>query len=240
MTVGPDAPIAPLVRDALIMPETKPLDDLLTDMRRQRATLAVIADEFGRTAGIVTIEDIIEEIVGEIVDETDPVLSSIRQLVNGDWFVRGHVSLGDLKDVGIELPVDSDTYTTVGGYVFGHLGRLAQAWRPDPRQRLSNQGRVGAREPGGRRADPTRDGRVPRAAGSRGRGLDSAEGPPIRPRPPLAWAASRPSAEPEELYVVRALHRKPAEDAEGVDPDPGRGRRRPRGSARGARAGSLG
>jgi len=112
------------VREAMIMPETKPLDDLLTDMRRQRASLAVIVDEFGRTQGIVTIEDIIEEVVGEIVDETDPVLSSIRQLVNGDWFVRGHVSLGDLKDVGIELPADSETYTTVGGYVFEHLGRL--------------------------------------------------------------------------------------------------------------------
>ena len=84
----------------------------------------MIVDEFGRTAGIVTIEDIIEEIVGEIVDETDPVLSSVRQLVNGDWFVRGHVSLGDLEDVGIKLPVDSDAYTSVGGYVFGELGRL--------------------------------------------------------------------------------------------------------------------
>src|SRR4051794_31009273 len=124
MTDGPDTTIAPFVREAMIMPETKPLDDLLTDMRRQRASLAVIADEFGRTAGIVTVEDIIEEIVGEIVDETDPVLSSVRQLVNGDWFVRGHVSLGDLKDVGIELPADSETYTTVGGYVFEHLGRL--------------------------------------------------------------------------------------------------------------------
>jgi magnesium and cobalt exporter, CNNM family len=124
MGEGPDAPIAPLVREALIMPETKPLDDLLTDLRSQRASLAVIADEFGRTAGIVTIEDIIEEIVGEIVDETDPLLSAVRQLVNGDWFVRGHVSLGDLEDVGIKLPVDTETYTTVGGYVFGHLGRL--------------------------------------------------------------------------------------------------------------------
>jgi CBS domain containing-hemolysin-like protein len=124
MSEGAEAPITPFVREAMIMPETKPLDDLLTDMRRQRASLAVIVDEFGRTQGIVTIEDIIEEVVGEIVDETDPVLSSIRQLVNGDWFVRGHVSLGDLKDVGIELPADSETYTTVGGYVFEHLGRL--------------------------------------------------------------------------------------------------------------------
>ncbi len=91
MSDGPEAPLAPLVREPLIMPETKPLDDLLADMQRQRTSLAVIVDEFGRTAGIVTIEDIIEEIVGEIVDETDPMLSSIRRLVNGDWFVRGHV-----------------------------------------------------------------------------------------------------------------------------------------------------
>jgi CBS domain containing-hemolysin-like protein len=124
MADGPEVPLVPFVRDVMIMPETKPLDDLLTDMRRQRTSLAVIADEFGRTAGIVTIEDIIEEIVGEIVDETDPVLSSVRQLVNGDWFVRGHVSLGDLEDFGIKLPVDSDAYTSVGGYVFGQLGRL--------------------------------------------------------------------------------------------------------------------
>jgi CBS domain containing-hemolysin-like protein len=124
MGEGSDAPLAPLVREPLIMPETKPLDDLLADMQRQRTSLAVIVDEFGRTAGIVTIEDIIEEIVGEIVDETDPMLSSIRRLVNGDWFVRGHVSLGDLEDAGIHLPVDSDAYTSVGGYVFGELGRL--------------------------------------------------------------------------------------------------------------------
>jgi CBS domain containing-hemolysin-like protein len=124
MSDGPDAPIEPLVRETLVMPETKPLDDLLADMRRQRASLAVIADEFGRTAGIVTIEDIIEEVVGEIVDETDPVLSSIRQLVNGDWFVRGHVSIDDLADAGISLPVDSEAYTSVGGYVFDELGRL--------------------------------------------------------------------------------------------------------------------
>jgi CBS domain containing-hemolysin-like protein len=124
MSEGPETPIEPLVRETLVMPETKPLDDLLADMRRQRASLAVIADEFGRTAGIVTIEDIIEEVVGEIVDETDPVLSSIRQLVNGDWFVRGHVSIDDLADAGISLPVDSEAYTSVGGYVFDELGRL--------------------------------------------------------------------------------------------------------------------
>jgi CBS domain containing-hemolysin-like protein len=122
---GADAPVEPLIREVMIVPEGKPLDDLLADMQRQRASLAVVADEYGRTAGIVTVEDIIEEIVGEIVDETDPVLSAIRRLVNGDWFVRGHVSLDDLADNGVRLPVEADApYTSVGGYVFEHLGRL--------------------------------------------------------------------------------------------------------------------
>src|SRR5213080_60514 len=93
MNRGPESNIEPLIKDALIIPETKPLDDLLADLQRERASMAIVVDEYGRTAGIVTVEDIIEEVVGEIVDETDPVLSPVRQLANGDWFVRGHVSL---------------------------------------------------------------------------------------------------------------------------------------------------
>jgi CBS domain containing-hemolysin-like protein len=124
MNEGPDAKIEPAIRDALIVPETKPLDDLLTELQRQRASIGVVIDEYGRTVGIVTVEDILEEVVGEIEDETDPLAGSLRQLANGDWYVRGHVSLGDLSDRGIELPVDTDAYNSVGGYVFGELGRL--------------------------------------------------------------------------------------------------------------------
>ena len=62
--------------------------------------------------------------VGEIEDETDPLAGAVRQLSNGDWYVRGHVSLGDLADRGIELPVDTDAFNSVGGYVFDELGRL--------------------------------------------------------------------------------------------------------------------
>ena len=72
MSDGPDASIEPLVKDALIVPETKPLDDLLADLQRERISMAVVVDEYGRTAGIVTVEDIVEEVVGEIADETDP------------------------------------------------------------------------------------------------------------------------------------------------------------------------
>jgi CBS domain containing-hemolysin-like protein len=121
---GANAVIEPLVRDVPIVPETKPLDDLLADLQRQRSSLAVVIDEYGRTAGIVTVEDIIEEVVGEIDDETDPQGGEVRRLANGDWFVRGHVAITDLIDYGLELPVDHDSYNSVGGFVFGELGRL--------------------------------------------------------------------------------------------------------------------
>jgi CBS domain containing-hemolysin-like protein len=124
MTDGPEASIEPVIRDALIIPETRPLDDLLHDLQVQRTSIAVVVDEYGRTVGVVTVEDILEEVVGEIEDETDPRAAALRRLTNGEWFVRGHVSLGDLADAGIELPVDTDAYNSVGGYVFGELGRL--------------------------------------------------------------------------------------------------------------------
>jgi CBS domain containing-hemolysin-like protein len=124
LTDGPQATIEALVREVPIVPETKPLDDLLADLQRQRSSLAVVIDEYGRTAGIVTVEDIIEEVVGEIDDETDPQGGEIRRLANGDWFVRGHVAINDLVDYGLDLPVDSDAYNSVGGFVFGELGRL--------------------------------------------------------------------------------------------------------------------
>jgi CBS domain containing-hemolysin-like protein len=124
MSEGPDATIESAVRDALIVPETKALDDLLAELQRQRSSMGVVVDEYGRTVGIVTVEDILEEVVGEIEDETDPLAGAVRRLASGDWYVRGHVSLGDLLDIGIELPVDTDAYNSIGGYVFGELGRL--------------------------------------------------------------------------------------------------------------------
>lgn len=124
LSKGEDATIGKAVRDAYVVPETKPLDDLLADLQRERMSMAIVVDEYGRTVGIVTVEDIVEEVVGEIDDETDSALSAVRRLANGDLFVRGHVPLVDLEDHGIELPVDSDAYNSVGGFVFAELGRL--------------------------------------------------------------------------------------------------------------------
>jgi CBS domain containing-hemolysin-like protein len=124
MSKGMDVTFEGLVREAPLVPETKPLDDLLADLQRERTELAIVIDEYGRTAGIVTIEDIIEEVVGEISDETDPAGGAVRKLANGDWFVRGHVAISDLEDYGLELPIDTDAYNSVGGFVFAELGRL--------------------------------------------------------------------------------------------------------------------
>jgi CBS domain containing-hemolysin-like protein len=124
MSSGPETSIESAIRDAPIVPETKPLDDLLAELQRQRSSIAIVVDEYGRTVGIATVEDILEEVVGEIEDETDPRGAEVRRLADGDWYVRGHVSLGDLEDADIELPVDTDAYNSVGGYVFSELGRL--------------------------------------------------------------------------------------------------------------------
>jgi CBS domain containing-hemolysin-like protein len=124
MADGPEAAFESAVKPAPIVPETKPLDDLLADLQRNRSTMAAVVDEYGRVVGIVTVEDIIEEVVGEIDDETDPAGGDVRRLANGDWYVRGHVAITDLADYDLGLPVDSDAYNSIGGFVFAKLGRL--------------------------------------------------------------------------------------------------------------------
>jgi CBS domain containing-hemolysin-like protein len=124
MKNGPGASFEEAVKDVVIMPETKPLDDLLADLQRERMSMAVVVDEYGRTVGIVSVEDIVEEVVGEIIDETDPAGQAVRRLANGDWYVRGHLPITDLEDHGISLPAESDTFNSIGGFVFHVLGRL--------------------------------------------------------------------------------------------------------------------
>ena len=122
---GADALIEPVVKDAPIVPETKPLDDLLADLQRERATMAVVVDEYGRTAGIVTVEDIIEEVVGEI-DRRDRPGRRRRPPARQRRLVRARPR-GDHRPRRLRhRPPEaaSDAYNSVGGFVFGELGRL--------------------------------------------------------------------------------------------------------------------
>jgi CBS domain containing-hemolysin-like protein len=124
---SPDTPLGTLAGTVLIVPATRPLEGLLTEMQAQRASLAVVADEYGRTIGLVSIEDIVEEIVGEIADETDPALADVRRLPDGDVYARGHVPLTDLDDYGVVLRGGSDAFVSIGGLVTDRLGRLPLA-----------------------------------------------------------------------------------------------------------------
>jgi len=118
---GEETLVAELVAPALFVPESRPLDELLKDLRTNRTSLAVVLDEYGEFAGVVSVEDVIEEIVGEIEDERDR-RSEVSRRPDGRLIVRGHVSLEDLTDYGVA--VDDETVTSVGGLVFDRLGRL--------------------------------------------------------------------------------------------------------------------
>jgi CBS domain containing-hemolysin-like protein len=114
-----------IMRPALFVPDTKPIETLLRDMRRERAHLAVVVDEFGGTAGIVTIEDVVEEIVGEITDELDEAPVDMTPGPTGEVVMSGGVGIAELNELyGLRLP-DED-YTTIGGFVLGRLGRVAR------------------------------------------------------------------------------------------------------------------
>jgi putative hemolysin len=110
-----------LMRPALFVPENKNLHELLSEMRSGRSQMAVVQDEFGGTAGIVTVEDIVEELVGDIQDEYDREEPEIIEAENG-LSVDGKTHVDDVSEkLGIEL--ESDEFDTIGGYVFGLFGR---------------------------------------------------------------------------------------------------------------------
>jgi CBS domain containing-hemolysin-like protein len=124
---GADEPIAAAVRPAYFIPEVKPLDELLADLQRERLTMAIVVDEYGRAVGIVTVEDIVEEIVGEIRDETDTATTAVRRNRTGGWQVPGHVSLADLAGYAIDLPTERGDVNSVAGLILERLGRIPRA-----------------------------------------------------------------------------------------------------------------
>jgi CBS domain containing-hemolysin-like protein len=117
--------LAEIMREVPFVPDTISVEQLLRDMQAEQTHMAVVIDEFGGTAGIVTIEDLVEEIVGEIEDELDESAPEFVQKEGGAIEFRGRTPIADLNDrYGLDLP-DED-YTTVGGFVLGRLGRVAR------------------------------------------------------------------------------------------------------------------
>jgi CBS domain containing-hemolysin-like protein len=120
-----EVPAAALMSEALRVPETVRLDPLLAELRALGLQLAVVTDEYGGTAGVVTLEDLIEEIVGEVADEHDRSRAGARRLRDGGWLLPGMLRPDELRDqAGIPVP-DSHAYETVAGFVMARLGRLA-------------------------------------------------------------------------------------------------------------------
>lgn len=124
-TGGEVRPVSKVMRPATFVPETKKVSELFRELQAQKVHMAIVVDEFGGTAGLVTMEDLLEEIVGEIVDEYDEEETLVRATDDGGYLVDGRLPVDDLADlVGIELP-DED-WDTVGGLVLGLAGRVPQ------------------------------------------------------------------------------------------------------------------
>jgi CBS domain containing-hemolysin-like protein len=119
-----EVPAVALMGRAPIVPETVRLDPLLVQLRAEGMQLAVVVDEYGGTSGVVTLEDVVEEIVGEVADEHDQRRTVGRRLRDGSWVVPGLWRPDEVRDrVGAQVP-DAATYETVGGYVMSRVGRV--------------------------------------------------------------------------------------------------------------------
>jgi CBS domain containing-hemolysin-like protein len=120
-----------LMREALFVPDTKAVDDLLAELRSQKLHMATVVDEFGGTDGIVTLEDLVEEIVGEIYDEHDVAQADVAVEPDGRIVIDGGYSFSDLL-AKFDLPAAEDEYDTVAGYVIGVLGRIPEVGESVP------------------------------------------------------------------------------------------------------------
>jgi putative hemolysin len=119
---GDKVNIKRIMRPAMFVPENKSLNELLHEMRKSRSEMAIVQDEFGGTSGVITTEDIVEELVGEIVDEYDVEEPDVVKQGDGTYIVHGRLHVDDLNSaIGTEL--ESDEFDTIGGFVFGLFGR---------------------------------------------------------------------------------------------------------------------
>ncbi len=117
------ATVRSLVRRAYFVPETKRLDDLLHEMQQERVHMAIVNDEYGQVAGLVTIEDLVEEIIGDIQDEYDREEVVYEKLSDDEYIVNPKISIDDFNDL-LDTTLTSEDYDTLGGYVYSQLDKI--------------------------------------------------------------------------------------------------------------------
>jgi putative hemolysin len=118
-----DVPLEKILRPAYFVPESKKVDELLSELQVRKVHMAIVVDEYGGTAGIVTIEDLLEEIVGEIQDEYDAEEPTIEEVAEDQFLFDARVPLDEVsKLLGVELPADGGD--TLGGYIYSELGKV--------------------------------------------------------------------------------------------------------------------
>jgi CBS domain containing-hemolysin-like protein len=122
-TADDSRPVTTLLRPAVVVPETKRVPELLKQFQRQQTQCAIVVDEYGGTAGLVTIEDLLEEIVGEIRDEYDVESEPIVDEGGGRWVFSGKVNIDEVRQ-RLNVEIDREGFETVGGYLLSHLGRV--------------------------------------------------------------------------------------------------------------------
>lgn len=118
-----DDPIRPFIRPAYFIPENKKVSDLLSEMQREKLQIAIVIDEFGGTAGLVTIEDLVEEIVGSIHDELDAEDSDVQVVDEKNVVVSGQSEIDEVNEL-LGSSLQSQDFNTIGGFVFGLFGRM--------------------------------------------------------------------------------------------------------------------
>jgi CBS domain containing-hemolysin-like protein len=119
-------PVKPLAREPSFVPETKKVDELLHEMQQKRVHLAIVVDEYGGTAGLITIEDLIEEIVGEIQDEYDVEEELIQEVSDDEALFDARVSIRDVNDT-LDLDIEDEDFDTLGGLLYHELGKVPSA-----------------------------------------------------------------------------------------------------------------
>jgi CBS domain containing-hemolysin-like protein len=124
-SLGADITARDLMRDVLIVPENRRIDDILADFQREEIQMAIVIDEWGSFEGLITIEDIIEEIVGEIRDEFDDEEPAVRKLADGSYSIDGRIPIGVVNEA-LGSGFESEDFDTIGGLVLGHLGRVPE------------------------------------------------------------------------------------------------------------------